>query len=140
MLGNETIRETSKAYLVPGGMGYITFSLDVEMAMRIGNFDKRLHTFWEDAELIRTAMREEAVAWHVHSGVKATSIGKRHEPGGLSAFAGRRRSKQEKECHQIVFNTWGDEYISDPSKKPRCKWQKMLDDFVPHWRKRAIWL
>lgn len=144
MLGNKRIRETSRPYLVPGGMGYIMFSLNLPLLEELDiNFDKRLHTFWEDAELVRDGMEAGGLAWHVHTGVKATSIGKRYERGGLSAAnneSRKKRSRRERECRQIVYDKWGSKYISHPDKRPRCAWQKMLDDFVEGWRAKAVWL
>lgn len=144
MLGNDVIRETSRPYLVPGGMGYIMFSLNLQLLAELEiNFDKRLHTFWEDAELVRDGMREGGLAWHIHTGAWATSIGKRHARGGLSAAnseSKKKRAKREWQCRKIVYDKWGPEYISHPDKRPRCAWQKMLDEFVEGWRERAVWL
>lgn len=146
MLGNDLLRvgryanAQGKPYLVPGGMGYIMFSLDIQRAIEAGNYDRRLHTFWEDAELVRDGMKELGYAWHVHTGAWATSIGKRFMPGGLSDFAGKRRSQGEKECHKIVYDKWGSRYISNPSKRAACRWQNLLDDFVDGWRDKAVWL
>lgn len=145
MLGNDVLKDGrhnggGKPYLVPGGMGYITFSLNVSRALEAGSYDRRLHTFWEDAELVRDGMKHLGVGWHVHTGVWCNSIGKRFMPGGLSDFAGKGRSAGEKECHEIVYDKWGSRYISNPAKKATCRWQNFLDDFVEGWRDRAIWL
>jgi hypothetical protein len=145
MLGNDVLKAgryggEGAPHLVPGGMGYIMFSLDVQLALEVGNYDKRLHTFWEDAELVRDGMKQLGLAWHVHTGAWATSIGKRFMPGGLSDFAGKNRSRGEKECHKIVYRKWGEKYISHPDKRAMCKWQRMLDDFVQGWREKAVWV
>lgn len=140
-LGNDFIRDTNKKTLMPGGMGYNIFSLDVEATIGIGNFDRRLHTYWEDAELIRQAMKDLHIGWHIHTGVWGTQMGKRYDAGGINSLAANEaRKRREKMCHQIVYKRWGPRYISHPDKRPRCSWANMLDDFVPGWREKAVWL
>lgn len=144
MLGNALLKAgrhegEGLPYLVPGGMGYITFSLSIKRALEAGNYDAKLHTFWEDAELVRDGMKNLGYAWHVHTGAWCTSIGKRFMPGGLSDFAGKTRSEDEKICHRRVFKKWGPRYISHPDKKAICRWQNFLNDFVEGWRDRAVW-
>lgn len=143
MLGNDVITKTNKAYLVPGGMGYRCFSLDVPALMEADlNYEKRLTTWWSDAELCRDAMKALGYGWHVDTGAWCGSIGNRNTPGGLDDFAGgaKKRAKAVREMHKIVYEKWGPRYISPPDKRPMCRWKNMLDDYVPNWRKRAIWL
>lgn len=142
MLGNDVVRDTNKAYLVPGGMGYRCFSLNVDKAIEAGNYDKRLKFWWSDAELARDAMKVHGVGWHVDTGAWCGSIGGRYTPGGLEDLAGTRKRRMEgvQRSHELVYKKWGPRYISPPEKRPACRWKNMLDDFVPGWRKRAIWL
>jgi len=140
--GNDTLRERDDPLLMPNSMGKRLFSLDIERAFAAGGYDPRLHTFGGDNEIVRDAMHKLQATWYVHAGVHGTSIGKRHEPGGLNHFHeedGSSRLQGEKECHKIIFEKWGPKYISRPPGRMICHWKKMLNDFVPDWSERLNW-
>jgi hypothetical protein len=87
-------------------------------------------------------MKQFGWPWYIHTGAWFNSLNRRHAPGGLADWAGSKlaRANLEKECHEYLFNKWGERYISKPEQRAMCKWRNVFDDFVPSWRQKAIWL
>jgi hypothetical protein len=123
--------------LCPGGWGFQLFGLNIQRALDVGNFDRRLHTFGEDAELARQGIKH-GTPWLVHCDVKCVSINKREAPGGISSKynSPEARLTAEKECQDIIHKMWP-EYTNPVGKKPRVAWQKLLDNYIPDWKESS---
>jgi hypothetical protein len=131
---NGAISANDGVILCPGGWGFTIHGLNVKTAIECGNFNPALHSFGEDAELARQGIAK-GIPWRVHCGVQFVSLNKRLDPGGFSAkyHTLEGRLAGELECRKIIHKRWPD-YTSEPDKKPRVAWQRMLDDYVPGWR------
>lgn len=143
VFGNETIKHRDEPLMMAGAMGKRLFSLDVKRAISCGNYDSRLHTFGSDNEIVREGIARYGYTWYVHAGVHGTSIGGRHELGGLNGLhneSAKRRAEAELYCHDLMYQKWP-KYINKPKLGGRlsCKWTKMLDYFVPEWEDRITW-
>lgn len=125
-LGNDVIKETSEPIPVTGSWGYQMFALNIDIAMEVGNFDRRLTCGWEDHELNRAGIAA-GFQWHIHTGVPAVTMAKRYGPGGISTLYPDLdvRKAQEKECHRMIHERWP-AFVSTPDKPYRCSWTKML--------------
>jgi hypothetical protein len=121
--------------LCPGGWGFQCFAINVRLAKRLGNFDPLLHAHGDDAELARQGIAH-GFPWRVHTDVWAESIGKRYAAGGLSAVyrSPEARAEAERACMARINSRWP-EYTNRPDQRVRTAWQKMLDDYIPDWRK-----
>lgn len=127
-LGNDFIRDTCEPVPVSGSWGYGVFALNIDLAMSVGNFDRKLVCGWEDQELCREGIKAGYV-WHVHTGVTGYNLGKRYAPGGIATlYTPQQREVMEKECHLRIYQRWGERYISHPDKKYRCNWRRLLED------------
>jgi hypothetical protein len=130
------INSLSGPILWPGGAGFTIYGLNVEMALACGNFDARLHSFGEDAELRRQGLAC-GVPWRVHADVWCDALNQRNSPGGFMAkydgdLAARHAAEQE--CRKLIYERWP-QWVSSPDKPPRMAWQAMLEHYVPDWRK-----
>lgn len=118
--------------LAYSGYGFRLFALNVDTAVGIGNFDTHLDVSFEDAELMRNGLWN-GLRWYLDPGLKANSLGKRFEAGGIEALTG---SKQERDlrtqaCYAYCYNKWP-QYMAEPPRK-RMSWKKMLNDCLPGW-------
>lgn len=131
------VSRNSGVILCPGGWGMQLFALNVHNTIEVGNFDKRLHSAGEDAELARQGI-SRGIPWLVHCDVKCAAIGARYAPGGIGArFAlPEYRTDAERQCLAIIHDRWP-EYTNAPDKRLRMAWQKMLTDFIPDWKARS---
>lgn len=131
------VSANSGVILCPGGWGFQMFGLNVPAAVRIGNFDDRLHSFGEDGELARNGIKN-GMPWLVHCDVPCAPIGKRYDPGGIGTrFANReQRTEAEIECLALIHKRWP-AFTNPPDKPLRVAWQKMLTHYIPHWRERS---
>jgi hypothetical protein len=131
------ISANSGPILCPGGWGFTIHGLNIDNALLCGNFDKQLHSFGEDAELARNGI-VQGIPWRVHCDVEFVSLNKRLDPGGFSAKYSTldARLEAELECRKIIHKRWP-EYTSQPEKKPRVAWQKLLDDNIPNWKEAS---
>jgi len=127
----------SGVILCPGGWGFTIYALNIKEALICGNFDDRLHTFGEDAELARQGI-SRGIPWRVHCDVWFTALNKRYAPGGFSAsFSSvEARKKAERACMAIIHQRWPD-YTNPPDKPLRVAWQRMLDRYIPNWREAS---
>jgi hypothetical protein len=134
MFTDGAVSKNNGVILCPGGWGFQLFSLNIKTALECGNFDPKLHTFGEDAELAREGI-VRGIPWRVHCGVKYITSNKRQAPGGISAKhkTAEARLAAEQECQAIIHKRWSD-YTSVPGKKSRMSWQKLLDDNIPNWK------
>jgi len=123
--------------LCPGGWGFQVFALNISKTLDCGNFDIRLHSLGEDAELARHGIKN-GIPWLVHCDVKVDPIGKRYAPGGINTRfrAPEKRTAAERECMTIIHGMWPD-YTNTPDKPLRTAWQRMLDDFIPGWQEAS---
>lgn len=137
MFGNENLKRDDPL-LCYNALGKRLFSIDVATAFEVGGYDVRLHTFGSDNDIVRQGAKDMQTLWYVHAGVKATSISKRYEPGGLQDFAGQSRQSREKHCHKIMHSKWP-KYISSPDRRFACQWKKLMDDFIPDWKEHLNW-
>lgn len=120
--------------LCPGGWGMQLFALNVRSALDAGNFDAALDCFGEDHELARNGIARLGLPWAVHCTVRCEPVGVRYDPGGINAFiTDGTRPKREQACREIIYRRWP-RYASVPDARPRMRWQKMLDDYIPGWR------
>jgi hypothetical protein len=129
------INKLSGPILWPGGAGFSVYGLNVETAMECGNFDERLHSFGEDAELRRQGLAR-GIPWRVHADVRCDAVNQRNSPGGFMAkFNGDLAARQAAElaCRELIYERWP-QYVSSPDKPPRMAWQAMLEHYVPRWR------
>lgn len=131
------ISRTSGVILCPGGWGFQLFGLNIDTALKVGNFDERLHSYGEDGELCRQGIRA-GIPWRSHCDVKCAPIGKRYAPGGISTRFSNpmRRSDAERECLKIIHDRWP-YYTNAPDKPLRVAWQRMLDHYIPDWKERS---
>lgn len=127
------ISKLSGAILCPGGWGFQCFSVNVDTVLELGNYNIKLHTIADDAEM---AMRgiEAGMPWRVHCDVRMTS-GNRYDAGGINTrFSNReQRAAAERECWAIMHKRWPD-IVAPPEKKVRVAWQKFYDRYIPEWR------
>ena len=123
--------------LCPGGWGFQLFGLNVRAAIEVGNFDSKLHTAGEDAELARNGIAR-GYPWLVHCDVECATIGARYAPGGINTRfrEPEDRTQAEWECLELIHKRWPI-YTNPPDKRLRMAWQKMLDDYIPDWRERS---
>lgn len=132
------INKLSGPILWPGGAGFSVYALNVEMAIKCGNFDARLHSFGEDAELRRQGLAR-GIPWRVHTDVWCDSVNQRNSPGGFMAkYDGDLAARQQAEtaCRTLIYERWP-QYVSSPDKPPRMAWQAMLEAYVPRWREMS---
>jgi hypothetical protein len=134
---NGAISKNHGAILCPGGWGFTIHGLNIETALACGNFDPKLHSFGEDAELARMGIIR-GIPWRVHCDVEFVSLNKRLDPGGFSAKYQtlEARLTAELECRKIIHRKWPN-YTSIPEKKPRVAWQKLLNDYIPNWKEAS---
>lgn len=133
------ISRNSGAILCPGGWGFVCFGLNVENALKAGNYDKRLHTIGDDAELARQGISKLRIPWLAHCDVRWTSLGTRYSPGGINARFQEdpdRRKAAERECFRIIHDMWP-AYTNSPDKPLRMAWAKFLDHYLPGWKARS---
>jgi glycosyltransferase involved in cell wall biosynthesis len=135
---NGAISRNHGVILCPGGWGFTVKALNVQTALKCGNFDPALHSFGEDAELARQGIAR-GIPWRVHCDVVFVSLNKRLDPGGFSSkyHTLEGRLAGELECRSIIHKRWPD-YTSEPDKRPRVAWQRMLDDYIPEWRNYSV--
>ena len=126
-------RDRDDVILCPSGWGLQFYALNVETAMNIGGYDKRLDVAGEDAELVRQGIAA-GIPWLVHCGARCEPIGKRHSPGGLESYPDL--ESRVLRCQQIIHDMWPD-YTTAPPLKMRTRWVRMLDDFIPGWQARS---
>jgi hypothetical protein len=125
--------------LCPGGWGFVLHGLNVPNAIRAGNYDPKLHTIGDDAELARNGIAQLGIPWLVHCDVRWDSLGTRYAAGGINArFAEDldARAAAERQCFAIIHERWP-AYTNEPGRPLRVQWQKMLDDYLPEWRKSS---
>ena len=133
------ISRNSGAILCPGGWGFVCFGLNVENALKAGNYDKRLHTIGDDAELARQGISKLRIPWLAHCDVRWTSLGTRYSPGGIARQFREdldRRAAAERECFRIIHDMWP-AYTNSPDKPLRMAWAKFLDHYLPGWKARS---
>jgi hypothetical protein len=135
--GNDTLRERHDPLLCYNALGKRLFGIDVNAALEIGGYDIRLHSFGSDNDIVRQGAKDLQSLWYVHAGMKATSIGKRYEPGGIEDLAGDRHAR-EVQCHEIMYGKWP-KYVTPPTSRFMCKWKKLMDDFIPDWKESLNW-
>lgn len=124
--------------LWPGGAGFSVYGLNVQAAIDCGNFDKRLHSFGEDAELRRQGIAR-GIPWRVHADVWCDAVNQRNSPGGFMAkYDGDLAARQAAEtaCRTLIYERWP-QYVSSPDKPPRMAWQAFLEHYIPHWREMS---
>lgn len=133
------ISANSGVILCPGGWGFTVRGVNVENTLAVGNYDPALHSFGEDAELARRGIAQLGIPWFVHCDVKFVAVNKRYDPGGFSAKYRTLEARQaaERECLGIIHKRWPD-YTSEPDKKPRMAWQKLLSHYIPEWRDYSV--
>ena len=132
------INDLGGPILWPGGAGFSVYGLNVKKALDVGNFDARLHSFGEDAELRRQGLAR-GIPWRVHCDFWVDAVNQRNSPGGFMAKYGGNlaaRTAAETRCRALIHKRWP-QYTSPPEQKPRMAWQRMLDDYVPDWRKHS---
>lgn len=144
MFGNETIKREDRPLMSKGALGKRLFSLNVQRVMAIGNFDISLHSGWGDDELVRQGIKDLGATWYVHAGVNGTSIAGRYTEGGINALHNEdqeSRIRGQLNSHRIIYKRWGPRYISTPGNGNRmiCWWGKLMDDYVPDWKRRIDW-
>jgi hypothetical protein len=123
--------------LCPGGWGFMLWGLNIKNALECGNYDPALHCFAEDTEMARVGIAKLGLPWLVHCDVHFTAMNKRYDPGGIESIYHNNmegRLAAERDCMAIVYKRWP-KYANHPDKKSRFAWQKMLDDYIPDWRK-----
>jgi len=138
LLSNGWTSQHDGPMLCPSGWGLQTFGLNIENAVKVGNFDTRLTCFGEDAELMRCGLAH-GFPWLVHCGVTVEPIGKRYDPGGLATLTGdpAARTVQEQTCQYLIHQRWPG-FTSRPPKPSRVAWQKMYDTYIPNWREKSL--
>jgi TET-associated glycosyltransferase-like protein len=132
------ISRNSGVIMCPGGWGLQLWAMNVETTIKIGNFDEKIHSWGEDAELVIRGIMA-GIPWLAHCDVWHESIGKRYLPGGISGrFEEDReaRTAAEQECVAYVHSLYP-KYTAPPGHKFRVAWQKLLDDHIPDWRSRS---
>jgi hypothetical protein len=128
----------SGTILCPGGWGFNVFALNVQMTIKVGNFDPLLHTDGEDAELARQGI-SKGIPWMVHVDSWVVHTGTKYAPGGIAARHNNDREAlkaAEAANRALIHERWPD-YVSAPGRRYRQSWQKMLDDYIPDWRSRS---
>jgi len=122
--------------LCPAGWGFSLYGLNVKIANRFG-FDHKLHSFGEDAELMRQGIAHE-YPWMIHCDVKCAFANKRGDPGGFAAIYGSNTERKiaEMQCQELIHKRWPD-YTSAPPKRPRMAWSRFYDAWIPNWRERS---
>jgi hypothetical protein len=133
------ISANSGPILCPGGWGFKLWGLNIQNALRCGNYDPTLYAFSEDAELSRRGIALFGLPWLVHCDVQFTSMNKRYDPGGIESIYHdnlNARLAAERECMAIIYKRWP-KYANTPDKKSRFAWQKFLDDYIPDWREES---
>lgn len=140
--GNETLRERNDPLFCDGGMGKRLFSLDTERALEVGGYDVRLHSSNGDNEIVRQAIKH-GYTWYVHAGVQAINLIGRFKKGGINDLHNEDEESRKAaalECHRIIYEEWGPEYIAKPQgHKITTRWQKLMDDYIPDWKDRKNW-
>jgi len=122
--------------LWPGGAGFSVYGLNIRNVLEVGSFDPELHSFGEDAELRREGIAS-GFPWYVHADVRVDAVNQRNSPGGFMAkYDGSlaARTAAERECRALIYERWP-QYVSHPDKPPRMAWQRMLNDYIPDWRR-----
>jgi hypothetical protein len=123
--------------LCPGGWGFTVYGLNINTALQVGNYDPLLHSFGEDAELMRQGVSRK-IPWRVHCDVKFISLNKRFDPGGFSSkyILPEARIAAEQTCQSIIRSRWPD-YASKAGSPWRFAWQRFYDDYMPGWREAS---
>jgi hypothetical protein len=121
--------------LCPGGWGFTIKALNVDNVIKCGNFDPKLHSLGEDAELARQAISRIGIPWLVHCDVRFVSLNKRYAPGGFSTRykLPEARLAAERDCMRIIHDRWP-LFTNSPDKKLRMAWQRFLDVYIPDWK------
>jgi hypothetical protein len=135
LLAGRKLSQIGGPILCPAGWGQMLFALNIENALRCGNYDPALHTMGEDAEMARYGIARFKIPWLVHCDVKWTGLGARFAPGGISTMYASReeRDAAEFECKKIIHNRWP-KYVTNTPAKYACQWKKMLNDYIPNWQ------
>src|SRR3990170_5198777 len=120
-------RKREQAFLKAGGYGHMIFALNGDaMASGEFSFDPRLNAY-EDDELERQGIAQ-GIPWYIYTACQARYLGPRYAPGGLSSHR-KSRATMEKEAHEIIYKRWP-EFISQPGKRFRCAWAKMVEAYI----------
>jgi hypothetical protein len=137
--GNETARQPGLVVPVTGIGDRIT-AFNVGLLMKSGSFNPHLDVLHENGEIIRQSVKI-GYLWFVHTSVHIKMLGKRNDPGGIVALAGglEQRLAREQHCHEIVYKTWGPEYISHPTKRYSCRWRKLITRYVSARAAKAVY-
>lgn len=120
--------------LCPGAWGFMTFAVNVDLALQLGNFEPRYHTLCDDLEMALKGIAA-GIPWRVHCDAKVDTLGTRYAPGGINTrFSNReKRTEAERECWAIFHKKWPD-FTTTPDKRPRVSWQKALNHYIPEWK------
>jgi hypothetical protein len=134
LLAGRKLSQIGGPILCPAGWGQMLFALNVSNAVMLGNYDTKLHTMGEDAEMARMGIAR-GIPWLVHCDVKWTGLNARFAAGGISTMYATRaeRDAAEYECKKIIHSRWP-RYVTNTPAKYACQWKKMLDDYIPKWR------
>jgi hypothetical protein len=113
-----------------GGARDRVFAVNVQLAMKAGNFDPKLKTL-DTQEMNRLGMKIKHL-WWVHTGCHITMINKPHDPGGIQAVYENEelRAKQNQRDHEYVYKKWGARYISHPTKRMATRWLVLATDCI----------
>lgn len=132
MIGNEVLKMNTR-FPIAGGYGHIMFGINTQLAFEVGGYPEWATAWGEDTELQRQGI-SEGMMWWYSTHVQMGSVAKRYSPGGLAKqYPGSQREKQERECHQKIYDLWPD-YISKPETgRFRCAWKRMCNDLCPGW-------
>jgi hypothetical protein len=124
--------------LCPGSWGLFVWGLNVNKAIEFGNYDPNLHTYAEDVDLLFEGVKH-GIPWQIHCDVEYVSVNKRYDNGGFEAVYRNNmeaRLAAERKCMDIMRERWPD-YVNRPDKPVRFSWQKILNDYIPDWKKAS---
>jgi hypothetical protein len=116
----------------------LTFKLiavNVENALEIGNFDKKLDGL-EDNDFALRGL-EHGYPWLIHLGTWSTATGPRYAPGGLSDYCDKKSIDHEFDVppwYAKMYERWPDFISGHKTQRIRFAWQKAYDNFIPGWR------
>lgn len=135
-LGNEFGKEPGK--LVPMNLSTDRlYALNPRLAARVGNFNSRLKVK-ENIALQLEAIAQLNLFWYAGTSVHIVNVGKRYDPGGISAHANGGKEEVEaleRRDHRIIHERWGRPFISYPDKRMAISWK----NFIPHyWSTEAL--
>jgi hypothetical protein len=123
--------------LCPSSWGLYVWGLNIKNALSLGNYDPVFHSFAEDLDLQFEGIKH-GIPWQLHCDVEYVSVTSRYNKGGIESRYGNveARLTAERECMAIFHERWPD-YVSPPGKKFRISWQKLLNDYIPDWKKAS---